>query len=81
MKKEKSENPQKMTFSDYCNSLTNEKEDLLKKIEDETLVSKSTVWKWANGKLIPSKKRRQKISNIVNIPEEILFPNIDSNVE
>jgi len=63
-----------MVFSEYLNSLSNEKMDMVKKIAEKTCTSTSAVYRWMNGSMTPGPLKQKVIADILGIPEDELFP-------
>lgn len=69
----------KSPLKDYYDSLTVEDSRVLlrNKLAEECGVTIMTVYRWINGEVIPDKLKREKISEIVGIPIDELFPEIE----
>lgn len=63
-----------MTFSDYINSLPNQRQDTIKKIAEITCSSRNVVYRWLNGSIEPPLVKKKIISEVLRIPVEVLFP-------
>lgn len=63
-----------MRFTDLPKSFKDEREEFITRICKLTLASRSTVNRWLNGQITPSKARRDIIAKELGIPEEELFP-------
>ena len=68
-----------MALKDYYKSLRDSASLFVKEIAENCGVSERTVYNWINGEIIPDKLVREKIATIIEIPEEILFPNQPTN--
>lgn len=63
-----------MTFLEHIGNLPNERDETIKKIEVATRSSHNTVYQWLKGwKKVPPLKRKV-ISELLELPEEELFP-------
>ncbi len=66
-----------MVFSEYINGLpsrSNPKRDVIRKIAEACLVNETSVYRWASGECRPDALKRQKISEVLRVPESELFP-------
>lgn len=63
-----------MTFSEYINSLRNERTELIDEIAKQTMSSKNIVYRWIMGIVTPPPIKQRVISEITGIPVEDLFP-------
>lgn len=67
-----------LTFSDYYQELRKESLKFVASIMKATGKSERTVYNWIKGSNLPKKKDRETISVLLNIPQDILFPNLNS---
>jgi transcriptional regulator with XRE-family HTH domain len=65
----------KITLKDHYISLRESAPKFIKDIAEACGVSERTVYNWINGEIIPNKLIQEKISTIIQIPIEDLFPN------
>ena len=63
-----------MAFSDYINSLPNQREEAIKKIAEITYSDISSVYRWINGKATPPAIKQKAIAEYFNMSIEELFP-------
>lgn len=63
-----------MVFSEYLQSLSNERMDMVKKIAEKTCTSTSVVYRWMNGTVTPGPLKQKVIADIIGIPTDELFP-------
>lgn len=66
-----------MVFSEYINSLpgrSNPKVEIIMKIAEACCVNRETVYRWATGEFMPDALKRRTIAELLQIPEEELFP-------
>ena len=66
----------KMTFKQYCDSLSRKDphEEIKSMIIYECDVTSMTFQNWKSGKTVPGKLAQEKISMLTNIPANKLFP-------
>ena len=62
-----------MAFSDYIQSLPNQREDTIKKIAEITCSDTSSVYRWINGKATPPLIKQKAIAQYLNVTVEELF--------
>ena len=70
----------KCPLKDYYDSLAVEdpRVQLRNKLAKECGVTIMTVYRWINGEIIPDKLKREKISEIVGIAVDELFPEAET---
>ena len=71
-----------MEFKDYYNSLSEQitpRKRMRQKIAEACGVSELTVRRWAYGEIIPDKLKREKISKMLKISVNELWPSISKN--
>lgn len=64
---------EKMTFSEYMNTLPNERKQMIDTISKECKCSTASVYRWIRGESKPSILVQEKISEITHIPASHLF--------
>lgn len=67
-----------MTFTEYAQTLTNEKTNFVKDIAKLTVASEQTVYRWLSGEFVPSKARRDIIAEYLNTTADKLWLNVES---
>ena len=55
------------------------KQEFREMIAEACGVAPATVSRWVYGEIIPEKLKREKISQVIGIPVEELFPNLQSD--
>lgn len=73
-----------MDFVSYYKGLSEEeriirtpKQEFREKIASACGVAPSTVMRWISGEITPDKLKREKVSEVLNIPVEELWPNLE----
>lgn len=63
-----------MVFSDYMNSLPNEKQETIKRVAEVTMTSVSSVYRWISGEIEPPAIKKNAIAALLNMDVNELFP-------
>lgn len=67
-------NYEEMVFTNYVNTIPNQREELIKELADITSSSSSSVYRWINGVTIPPIVKQKIIAKHLGISVDILFP-------
>ena len=63
-----------MAFKDYMSTLPNQKEETIAKLAEITYSSKTSVYRWMKGEVVPPPLKQQVIAKYLNKTIEELFP-------
>ncbi len=64
----------KMVFTDYMNTLPNEKQETIKRISEVTMTSVSSVYRWISGEIDPPAIKKNAIAALLKMDVNELFP-------
>lgn len=67
----------KMVFSDYINSLPNERYDMIHKLAEVTCCSEVSVYRWLNHVNEPSLLKKKVMAEFIGKPVKELWPDTE----
>lgn len=64
------------SFADYYKDVKKQRpcKEFLQMVADSCGVTPNAVYRWISGEYIPDMLKKEKISNLLNVPVEVLFP-------
>ena len=71
----------KITFTQYADSLINEKQNLIDNLAELTLSTKQTVYRWMSGESVPPRLKREIIAKHLGKTTAELWPSTTEDDE
>ncbi len=65
-----------MVLSEYVTLQESPRKNVKREIADACKVSYVTAWRWCKGEVVPPPLARSVISELLQMPEQELFPNV-----